>query len=193
MSQDYAATTEDDSVLAVGYEIIPGCLEALRSRFSGATEPANPIALQSWFDTTLGLDKIRNLANGAWLVSGLSVTMFELGSLSASRNIFLGTSYRKQWVLGCRILSDTSSSGSGAGQRWDFQIRNLTAAVNLLAAAKTTNGAEISANVPYDVLADQNQTPAVNAALELQITKTGAATTLTRCSVEFLTCYAPAA
>lgn len=193
MSQDYTLPNSDTNVLAAGATLIPDCLEALRSKFSGTAEPANPIAYQWWFDTTTGLLKIRNVANNAWLVAGLSVTIFELGSLSASRNLFLGTSYRKQWVLGCRLLSTVASTGSGAGTRWDFQIRNLTAAVDLLATAITTNGNEVAANTPYNIFTTQNQTPAVNAALELQITKTGSPTTLTRASVEFLTCYAVSA
>lgn len=76
------------------------------------------------------------------------------------------------------LLSDTATTGSGAGTRWDFQLRNVTAAVNLLSTAKTTNGAEIAANTAYDLTPNQNQTIAANDVIRLEITKTGSPTDL---------------
>jgi hypothetical protein len=45
-------------------------LAALVSQNSGATEPATTFAYQLWADTTLGLLKIRNAANSAWVTVG---------------------------------------------------------------------------------------------------------------------------
>jgi len=39
---------------------------ALKSAFSGATEPANAVAGMWWFDTTANILKLRNEANNAW-------------------------------------------------------------------------------------------------------------------------------
>lgn len=39
---------------------------ALKSAFSGATEPANTVAGMWWFDTTAHILKLRNEANNAW-------------------------------------------------------------------------------------------------------------------------------
>jgi len=39
---------------------------ALKSAFSGATEPANTVAGMWWFDTTAKILKVRNEANDAW-------------------------------------------------------------------------------------------------------------------------------
>jgi hypothetical protein len=39
---------------------------ALKSTFSGATEPANIVAGMWWYDTTANILKIRNEANNAW-------------------------------------------------------------------------------------------------------------------------------
>ena len=39
---------------------------ALKSAFSGATEPANTVAGMWWFDTTANILKLRNEANNAW-------------------------------------------------------------------------------------------------------------------------------
>ena len=39
---------------------------ALKSAFSGATEPVNTVAGMWWFDTTANILKLRNEANNAW-------------------------------------------------------------------------------------------------------------------------------
>jgi hypothetical protein len=39
---------------------------ALKSAFSGATEPANTVAGMWWYDTTANILKLRNEANNAW-------------------------------------------------------------------------------------------------------------------------------
>lgn len=191
MSQAYTSTFTGQPAATILETLIPGSLEALRTLHSGGTAPTNPIAYMLWLDTSTGLLKMRNAANSAWVVALLTPWMFELGGLSASRNIYLGTFYRTGYVLGCRLLSDTATVGSTGSIKWDFQIRNKTAALNLLATAATTNGNEIAIDTPWNIYADQNQQPAANAALELQITKTGAATNLVRASVEVLTILAP--
>lgn len=45
-------------------------LEALRSNFSGATEPTDTAAYMFWSDTSTGVLKIRNAANSAWITIG---------------------------------------------------------------------------------------------------------------------------
>lgn len=191
MSQAYTGTFTGMAAATIIETKLPGSLDALLTLHAGASPPPNPVAYMLWMDTGTGLLKMRNAANSAWVVAFLTPWMIELGGLSASRNVYLGTFYRTGYVLGCRLLSDTATVGSGAGVKWDFQIRNKTAAVNLLAAAATTNGNEVAVDTPWNIYADQNQQPAANAALELQITKTGAATNLVRASVEVLTILAP--
>ncbi|MFH0903176.1 MAG: hypothetical protein V2A73_21315 [Pseudomonadota bacterium] len=44
--------------------------DALRTRFSGASEPSSPVAYMLWLDTTLGYLKERNAANDAWITLG---------------------------------------------------------------------------------------------------------------------------
>lgn len=190
MTQAFTVISGDTPVSTGGISAIPDNFATLLTKFSGGTAPSTTFAFQWWYDTSTGLLKIRNSTNSAWVVVGLSATIFELGALSASRNLYLTTSPRTHYVMGCVVVSDTATTGSGAGNRWDFQIRNKTAAVNLLIAAKTTNGAEIAVDTPYAVTADQNQQPAALAVLELQITKTGSPTSpLARVSVEFLTAF----
>lgn len=63
-------------------KIIDG-FNALRSCFSGATEPASAdqVAYMFWADTTTGLLKQRNAANSAWITIGTMATIY-LGLLS---------------------------------------------------------------------------------------------------------------
>lgn len=66
-------------------QILIDALNALRSLFSGATEPevADQVAYMLWADTTAGLLKIRNAANTAWITVG-SLGSANLGLLSAA-------------------------------------------------------------------------------------------------------------
>lgn len=45
--------------------------EALRTLFSGPTEPASPAAYQRWADTTAGYIRERTAANDAWVIVGV--------------------------------------------------------------------------------------------------------------------------
>lgn len=59
----YDSTHEADTDLAN----IEVNFATLKSNFSGAGGPSNPVTGQLWFDTTKKLLKVRNNANGAWL------------------------------------------------------------------------------------------------------------------------------
>jgi len=68
MSQDW-----NDNVYASGDQIavnqqdIEDNFAALKSMYSGASAPADPVAGMTWFDTTNKMVKLRNNANTAWL------------------------------------------------------------------------------------------------------------------------------
>jgi|CXWL01.1.fsa_nt_gi hypothetical protein len=73
---------------------------ALRSCFSGATEPASAdqVAYMLWADTTAGLLKIRNAANSAWVTVG-TLAATNLGLLSlAGGNLTGGVNAAKTTV-----------------------------------------------------------------------------------------------
>jgi len=89
------------------------------------------------------------------------------------------------------LVSDTATTGSDGTNNWTFQVRNLTAAVNLLSTAKTTNGSEISADAVYDLNPNQNQTIAANNVIELQITKNAVPTDLTTAEIMVVIEYQP--
>ena len=67
------AQTYNDAVLASTRDAlgdltaIRNNFAALKSCFSGATAPPNPVAGMWWYDTTANILKLRNEANNAWL------------------------------------------------------------------------------------------------------------------------------
>lgn len=130
----------------------------------------------------MGAQKITSLANGT--ASGDAVNKgqvdahvqshaLHLGTISATDEKFCWIAPANATIIGASIVSELGVTSSGVNF-WTFQIRNLTAAVNLAATAKTTNGAAITADAAYALTVDQNQSPATNDVLELQMTKTGA-------------------
>ncbi len=69
MSQDwdsslYVAVGKSADLIMTNIELM---LKTLRSMFSGASEPSNPVAGQGWSDTGNSLFKLRNTVNNAWL------------------------------------------------------------------------------------------------------------------------------
>jgi len=173
---------------------IPDAFATLRTLNAGTSAPTNTAALMLWADTNTTLLKQRNAADSAWVTIaplnedlGFHSTVIRIGSLAASVNIQLGAAKQKTWyVHRVRVLSDTATAASDGANNWGFQIVNVTQVNDLLAAILQTDATEITADTPYDVTADQNQTVAVDDLLELQITKTGAPTSpLAEVAVQF--------
>ncbi len=78
------------------------------------------------------------------------------------------------------LVSDTAIAAHDANY-YSFQVQNLTAAAALLSSAQTTQitgGTAITADAPYALSPDQNATVSDGDVLELQITGSGAPTTL---------------
>ena len=67
MSQNYVDDVYDSTfVVQTTMANVEKNFAALKSSFSGATAPSNPIAGMWWFDTTANILKLRNEANNAW-------------------------------------------------------------------------------------------------------------------------------
>lgn len=96
------------------------------------------------------------------------------GTLSASDEKFLIIVPASCTISDCLIVSELGVT-SDATNFWTFQVRNLTAAVDLRSTAKSTNGAAITADTAYSLGLDQNLTPASAAVLEFQAVKAAAA------------------
>lgn len=129
----------------------------------------------------MGSQKITSLASGT--ASGDAVNRGQLDTVPQCFSLHLGTISAADekmllivpantTILGVSIANENGVA-SDAGNYWTFQVRNLTAAVDLRSSAKSTNGAAITADTPYDLGLNQNLTPATAAVLELQMAKAG--------------------
>ncbi len=100
-----------------------------------------------------------------------------IGAVSASGDYYIATGGPALTVADVAIVS-SSSVASSAVDFWTFQVRNVTAALDLRSAVKSTNGAAITADANYALGLDQNLSPAANAVLKIQMVKTGSPTAL---------------
>jgi hypothetical protein len=107
-----------------------------------------------------------------------NISTIAIAGIAASGNKFVFIAPNRCVIKSAKIVSDVATSGSGATAKYDFQVANLTQTLNLLSAAKSTNGAEIAADAAYNLGVNQNLTLAENDVLELQVTKTGSPTDL---------------
>lgn len=136
-----------------------------------------------------GTVKVTNLANGT--ASGDAVNKGQvdarvhtvavpIGTISSTDNKYLwivsGSSTIT--VVDVLVVSELGVASSGTDY-WTFQVRNITAAADLRAAVKSTNGSAITADTAYALGLDQNLTPSAAAVLQLQMVKAGAPNALT--------------
>ena len=93
---------------------------ALKSCFSGATAPPNPVAGMWWYDTTANMLKLRNEANSAWLdVYDFANQRVPLALLATncSRTVVAGTGVSVAGNLASgNVTVGLSSGGVGATQ-----------------------------------------------------------------------------
>jgi len=93
---------------------------ALKSCFSGATAPPNPVAGMWWYDTTANMLKLRNEANNAWLDVydfGNARAPLALLATNCSRTVVAGTGLSVSGSLASsNVTVGLSSGGVGATQ-----------------------------------------------------------------------------
>lgn len=115
-------------------------------------------------------------------------TTHEITLANASANHFLmaiPVSARYE-IVDVYLVSDTATTSSDGTDNWTFQVVNLGEGFDLIATAKTTNGAEIAADTRYAMGVDQNNEKADltgGDVLELQVTKNGTPTDLSSAKV----------
>lgn len=144
----------------------------------------------------MGSTKVTGLANGT--ASGDAVNKGQvdaqvhsagttIAGFSATVNRLFFIAPASCTIIRVYLLSDVATTGSGAGTRYDFQVRNLgtsgSGTTDLLSVVKTTNGAEITAGASYNLGADQNLTMAVGESLQLRVTVTGSPTSLASANI----------
>lgn len=113
----------------------------------------------------------------------IQMVSVSIDGISATANFPLIAAPSAIIISDVKIISDTATTGSDGSNNYTFQVANVTGAVNLRSAAKSTNGAEIAANTIYAVGLDQNLTLATSDVLRLVVTKTGSPTSLSSAKV----------
>jgi len=87
-------------------------------------------------------------------------------------------------ILDIVLLADTATSGSDDTKKYNFQVKDKTNSVDLLATAITTYGNEIGADTAYHITPDQNNDNlGKDTVLEFDIAKTGSPTSLSAAEV----------
>lgn len=114
----------------------------------------------------------------------------EFNGIAASVTVPIWTPPCLAYAYQLAIQSDSATSGSVVGTRYQFQVYNATQSLNLLSTAFGTdgtgvNGGEIGAKVTKVITFDQNTSLNLNDYLELVITRTGAPAGLTSARVKF--------
>ena len=87
------------------------------------------------------------------------------------------------------VISDTTTSGSGGSDNWQFDVfkGNPSSGVSVLAASKNTDGAEITAYSVYNLgtVHTTNKYLALNDVLVVRVTKNGTPTDLSSANLHF--------
>lgn len=148
-------------------------------QFGNATQFSADVDANSFKITSLAAATSANDATRkAQIDAMIQMTSIAVAGISASVNIPLIAAPSAITISDIKIISDTATTGSDGSNLYTFQIENVTAANNLKASAKSTNGADISANTVYAIGVDQNLTLATGNVLRLVVVKTGSPTSL---------------
>lgn len=206
MSQAFVLPIGSDQLGAAVKTRVANCLSALRTCFSGATEPSPAEAYQLWADTTSGFLKIRNAANNGWIkVAPLAADINEalpslfgvVSSMSATTGpTKIAIAPRAGTIKRIVLLCETASTSS-SGNEWTFAVQKRPASApgtpaalfsatvgTFTALGGVGGGAETVAHGVYVLLPNQNATVAQGDVLEITITKVGSATTLANVRVQ---------
>lgn len=172
-------------------------LEALRSIHSGADAPGTTVAYMIYVDTATGLIYQRDAGDATFTEilaanakNNQGEPQIHRTGVAGSVNIPLYSPGQGWKALQLVVLSDTTTSGSGGGVDWTFNVQNLTAAVSLFSTPPSTDvgsgsPGEIILGVPWVNAFDQNKVITADHFLELQITKNGAPTSLSVAELVF--------
>lgn len=185
----------DPSNLALT-QMLPDRDESLRTLFSGATAPSNPVAYQLWADTTSKTLKQRNAANSAWVEVlpladsvRLCLPFRTAGALGAATlQLPAPMALKVEKVL--LVPSATTTSSVAATTEYTFLLKNQTTGNNLFSATPSTatvvsgvGGGELAANATYTLTANQNQAVAAGDVLRFTVVQNGSPTAVPDCSI----------
>lgn len=129
---------------------------ALKSAFSGATEPANTVAGMWWFDTTAKILKLRNEANNAWqsvwdfannkpVITNLSAEITDAMIATANKDGAADTACMR--TLGTTATSACAGNDSRLGVPADLSITTAKLANDAVTNAKLADNAVKTENI----------------------------------------------
>ena len=129
---------------------------ALKSAFSGATEPANTVAGMWWFDTTANILKLRNEANNAWqsvwdfannkpVITNLSAEITDAMIATANKDGAAGTACMR--TLGTTATSACAGNDPRLGVPADLSITTAKLAADAVTNAKLADNAVKTENI----------------------------------------------
>lgn len=187
-----------DKTSAAMLSKVNDALDALRTIHAGAAAPPNTVAYMIYVDTGTGLIYQRDAGDGSFTEllaanakNNQGEPQIHRTGVAGSLNIPLYSPGQGWKALELVILSDTLTAGSSGADNWAFDVQNITAGpLSLFSTVPDTSGAggspgEILAQTPWVVPFDQNQVITANHFLELQITQTGAPTSLAAAELVF--------
>lgn len=195
MSQTYTTPAGTDPANQAIKDTLPARDDALRSLFSGATEPSSPVAYQLWADTTGKLLKQRNAGNSAWvdlLPLGDSVRLsvpFQLSGALAAGNAQVAMPMAGKVLQVLLVAQTTTVTSVAASKEWTWMLRNVTQALDTFSATPSTattvggvGGGELTANVCNVLTPNQNQTFAASNVLKWTVGVVGSPTAVAQFS-----------
>lgn len=189
MSQNYnLPVTGDTAETAIAVKTAQA-LEAVRTRFSGPTAPANPTAYQLWADTTNMLVMEWNPTAGDWIAVGALGANGQTTHMEAFNAPLVGPfpwtlrlplPPSKLVVTELVIITDTAIAASSS-DRYTFTLQNASQGDQALfsttpdtnAIVSNVGGGAIPSNVAYTLTPDQNFIVQKNDLLELVIGSVG--------------------
>lgn len=196
MAQNWTTPAGTDPANLAIKVALPDRDESLRTLFSGASAPANPVAYQLWADTATKVLKQRNAANSAWvellpLADSVRLQLaFRLSGALAAEVLQIPMPMAGK-VEKVQVVGSVATSTSAAGTKeWTFMLRNHTQAVDLFSATPSTatvvsgvGGGELAANATYNLSANQNKAVAAGDVLRLTIGAVGSPTAVADVSI----------
>lgn len=196
MAQNWTTPAGTDPANLAIKVALPDRDESLRTLFSGASAPANPVAYQLWADTATKTLKQRNAANSAWvellpLADSVRLQLaFRLSGALAAEVLQIPMPMAGN-VEKVQVVGSVATSTSAAGTKeWTFVLRNHTQAVDLFSATPSTatvvsgvGGGELAVNATYNLSANQNKAVAAGDVLRFTIGAVGSPTAVADVSI----------
>jgi hypothetical protein len=185
MPQLYTSTINNSDMRATVLKTtLPNNDEALRSCFSGASAPSSPLPGQLWFDTSTKALWQRDSTGTLWIAVKRREIRFGDVALAARTWRGIPRTPVPLIVESLVIVPSTTTVASVATTKeWTWTLKNQSTTLNLFSAIPSTattvggvGGGELTADVPYVLLANQNQALAAGAELRFVVGVNGAPT-----------------